>query len=162
MNILSSLFSGLFRASAVPAVATEGETPLPLQPPALKAGDVLCGQVRVLSGDCLVIGGVMLRLAGIEAPRLDAPYGREARYALVRLCAGEVVWAQVQAAEDGSARAVCHLPGGRDLSAEMVRAGLALDVDGTFRRMEPAAARRRFWQADLRQRDTGAAAAAAA
>jgi micrococcal nuclease len=52
--------------------------------------------------------------------------------------------------------AECFLPDGRDLAAELVRCGLALDWSkfsgGKYRHLEPADARRRLWRAQARQR----------
>lgn len=159
MSILSSLLGGFHRASAEgpanPAVSPDS----PDRSAAPKSGDVVFGKARVFSGDRLMVDGLSLRLGGIEAPALNEAFGRDARYALVRLCAGEVVWAEIQSVEEGLCVARCKLPDGRDLAAEMVRMGLALDADGGFRRMEPAVARQRLWRIDLAQRERITAAA---
>jgi endonuclease YncB( thermonuclease family) len=46
--------------------------------------------------------------------------------------------------------AVCTLPDGRDLSAEMVKAGLALDWEkfsgGKYRHLEPEGVRKKLWR----------------
>lgn len=51
--------------------------------------------------------------------------------------------------------AQCLLPDGRDLAAELVRCGLALDwpefSGGKYRHLEPAEARRKLWHAQARQ-----------
>lgn len=51
--------------------------------------------------------------------------------------------------------AECFLPDGRDLAAELVKAGLALDwpkfSGGKYRHLEPPDARRKLWRANLRQ-----------
>lgn len=163
MSILSSLFGGFFGVSADPCAASPAVSadPLPLSDAlrSPKPGDVVFGKARVFSGDRLIVDGLSLRLGGIEAPALDEAFGREARYALVRLCAGEVVWAEVERIDDGLCIARCNLPDGRDLAAEMVRAGLALDAGGGLRRHEPSGARKRLWRTDLAQRERVAAAA---
>jgi endonuclease YncB( thermonuclease family) len=47
-------------------------------------------------------------------------------------------------------------PDGRDLSVEMVAAGLAIDwpkfSGGKYRHLEPPDARKRMWRADARQK----------
>jgi endonuclease YncB( thermonuclease family) len=52
--------------------------------------------------------------------------------------------------------AQCFLPDGRDLAAELVRLGLALDwakfSGGQYRHLEPADARRKLWRGDVRQK----------
>ena len=52
--------------------------------------------------------------------------------------------------------AECFLPDGRDLAAELVRSGLALDwrkfSGGKYRHLEPEDARRKLWRAQARQR----------
>lgn len=86
------------------------------------------GHCWVIDGDTIVINKVNIRLAGIDAPELDHPYGQQAKRALMALCRGQVV----TAVTDGSASyertvATCTLEYGRDLAAEMVKSGLALD-----------------------------------
>jgi endonuclease YncB( thermonuclease family) len=69
-----------------------------------------------------------LRLAGIDAPELDHPWGQQSKWALVHLCKGQTVTARIKP-EVSYDRMVaeCFLPDGRDLGAELVRSGLALD-----------------------------------
>lgn len=118
---------------------------------------VLRGRCWVIDGDTVVIDQTHIRLAGIDAPEIDQPYGRNAKQALIALCRGQVV----TAVTDGSssyerAVATCRLEDGRDLSAEMVKAGLALDwrkhSGGRYRHLEVEGARKRLWRVDARQR----------
>lgn len=114
------------------------------------------GKCWVIDGDTIVIDRVHIRLAGIDAPELDQPYGKQAKYALVRLCKDQVVTAITDGAvSHNRVVARCLLPDGRDLAAEMVKAGLAIDwgkhSGGTYRHLETADARQRLWQAKLRQ-----------
>lgn len=122
-----------------------------------QAETVLRGQCWVIDGDTIVINKVRLRLAGIDAPELDHPWGQRSKWALVQLCKGQIVTAQVKP-EQSYDRLVaqCFLPDGRDLAAELVRSGLALDwpnfSGGKYRHLEPPEARRKLWRAAARQR----------
>ena len=98
-----------------------------------------------------------IRLAGIDAPEIDHPYGQNAKRALMNLCRGQVV----TAVTDGStsyerAVATCTLEDGRDLSAEMVRAGLALDwgkhSGGRYRHLEVEGIRKKLWRVEARHK----------
>ncbi len=117
---------------------------------------MLEGRAWVTDGDTIMIDGVTIRLFGIDAPEMDHPYGKVARSALIRMCKGQ----RVRAEFDGSAShdrlvARCYLEDGRDISAEMVRAGLALDwpkhSGGAYRSLEQPDARKRMWRIDARQ-----------
>jgi endonuclease YncB( thermonuclease family) len=120
-----------------------------IQPP-------LTGTAWVVDGDTIVIDGVSIRLFGIDAPEMDHPYGRNARRHMIDLCRGR----RIRAEFDGSTShdrlvARCFLPDGRDLSAEMVRAGLALDWPkysrGVYRALEQPGERQRLWRIVARQ-----------
>lgn len=117
----------------------------------------IVGRAWVIDGDTIDISGTRIRLAGIDAPELGDPYGNKAKFFLVNMCQGQ----QVRAVFDGElsyerAVATCFLPDGRDLSAEMVKAGMALDwrkfSGGKYRSLEPPDARKRLWRCDARQR----------
>lgn len=118
---------------------------------------VLCGYCWVVDGDTIVIGDVSIRLAGIDAPELDHPWGRQSKWALVKMCKGQKITARLKP-ELSYDRVVaeCYLPDGRDLAAELVSQGLALDwprfSGGKYRHLEPADARKKLWRADARQR----------
>ena len=118
---------------------------------------IIKGHCWVIDGDTIVINKVQIRLAGIDAPELDHPYGQNAKRMLIGLCRGKVV----TAITDGStsherAVAVCHLADGRDLSAEMVKAGLALDwgkySGGRYRHMEVDGIRKKLWRVDAKHK----------
>ncbi len=114
------------------------------------------GKCYVVDGDTITIAGKNIRLFGIDAPEMDHPYGKPAKWALYRLTRDSEVRAVVQADDHhGRIVATCFLPDGRDLSAEMVRAGMAIDwkkySGGAYRHLEPADARRKLWRADARQ-----------
>lgn len=118
---------------------------------------IIRGHCWVIDGDTIVINKVHIRLAGIDAPELDHPYGQNAKRALMNLCRGQVV----TAVTDGStsherAVATCTLEDGRDLSAEMVRAGLALDwgkhSGGRYRHLEVEGIRKKLWRVEARHK----------
>jgi endonuclease YncB( thermonuclease family) len=110
----------------------------------------------VIDGDTIIIDDVHIRIAGIDAPELDHPWGQRAKWAMVQLCKGQVVTARLRP-EMSYDRVVaeCTLPDGRDLAAELVRSGLALDwpkfSGGKYRHLETPDARRKLWRANIRQ-----------
>jgi len=118
---------------------------------------IIRGHCWVIDGDTIVINKIHIRLAGIDAPEIDHPYGQNAKRALMNLCRGQVV----TAVTDGStsherAVATCTLEDGRDLSAEMVRAGLALDwgkhSGGRYRHLEVEGIRKKLWRVEARHK----------
>lgn len=118
---------------------------------------ILQGSAFVIDGDTIVIQKTQIRLFGVDAPELDHPYGKKAKWALVMLCKGQTVRAEVTDI-DGHGRTVakCYLQDGSDLSAEMVKQGLAIDwpkfSDGRYRALEVPDARKKLWLADARQK----------
>lgn len=146
---------GPLSGAALPTEERRGYTPTAAS--AVRQGGVLEGSAWVTDGDTIVIDGITIRLFGIDAPELDHPYGRNARSTLIGLCKGQ----RVRAEFDGGAShdrpvARCHLRDGRDLSAEMVRAVMALDwpkySGGVYGALEPPGARERMWRIDARQK----------
>lgn len=118
---------------------------------------ILSGPAWVIDGDTIVIDRINIRLAGIDAPELDHPWGQKSKWALVALTRGRRVTAHVTG-EMSYDRVVarCLLDDGRDLAAELVRQGLAIDwpkySGGCYRALEPEGVRKRLWRADARQR----------
>ena len=115
------------------------------------------GPARIVDGDTIVIKKTQIRLFGIDAPELDHPYGQKAKWALVGLCKGQAVRAEILEKDvHGRTVAKCFLPDGRDLSSEMVKQGLAIDwpkfSGGKYSHLEVADARRKMWLADARQK----------
>lgn len=115
------------------------------------------GRCWVIDGDTIVINRTHIRLVGIDAPELDHRYGQSAKRVLTRLCKGRIVTAIC----DGSSSyervvALCQLEDGTDLSAEMVKAGFALDwrkySGGKYRHLEAEGLRQKLWRVDARQR----------
>ena len=114
------------------------------------------GSARVTDGDTIVIKKTQIRLFGIDAPELNHPYGQKAKWAMVRLCKGQKIRAEITDVDAyGRTVARCYLPDGRDLSAELVKQGLAIDwpkfSGGVYRSLEVEDARRKMWLANARQ-----------
>jgi micrococcal nuclease len=129
---------------ATVAVAVAGETSL-------------SGKCWVIDGDTIDIGGNRIRLAGIDAPEMDHPYGKSARSALIRMCSGHVIRAEFHGTLSHQRNmATCYLPDGRDLSAEMVKIGMAIDwpkySGGKYREFEVEGIRKKLWGCDARQK----------
>ena len=84
--------------------------------------EVISGRCHVIDGDTIVIGKQHIRFAGVDAPELNKPYGKQAKWALVELCKGQNVTAYLTG-ETSYDRVVakCFLDDGRDLAAEMVK-----------------------------------------
>lgn len=118
---------------------------------------MISGPARIVDGDTLVIKKTQIRLFGVDAPEMNHPYGKKAKWELVKLCKGQTVRAETTD-QDAHGRTVakCTLPDGRDLSAEMVKAGLAIDwpkySGGKYRPLEVPDARKKMWLADARQK----------
>ena len=109
----------------------------------------ISGTCWVIDGDTIAIGKQKIRLAGINAPELNEPYGKQAKWAMVNLCKGQNVTAYLTG-ETSFDRVVakCFLDDGRDLAAEMVKLELALDIpmfpDADYKHLETPNARRKL------------------
>ncbi|SNS51900.1 thermonuclease family protein [Antarctobacter heliothermus] len=118
---------------------------------------VIEGPAYVVDGDTVVVRKTQIRLYGIDAPEMNHPFGKKAKWALIRMCKGQSVQAEILS-QDAHGRTVarCHLPDGRDLSAEMVKQGLAIDwpkfSGGVYSKFEIPNARKKMWLADARQK----------
>lgn len=123
----------------------------------LHQSQILTGVVYVTDGDTIKIKKTQVRLFGIDAPELNHPYGKKAKWALHKLCKGHIVRAEITE-EDKYGRTVarCYLADGRDLSAEMVKQGLAIDwpkfSGGEYQDLETPDARKKLFLADARQK----------
>jgi len=110
---------------------------------------ILKGRCYVIDGDTVIIENTKIRLAGVDAPELDRPWGRKAKWAMVEICKGQVISAKLNG-ERSHDRFVgtCYLPDGRDIGAELIKLGLALDWEqhsgGKYRHLEPKGARQRL------------------
>lgn len=141
----------LYRPTPKPAPFNEKTAREALEKPVLR------GTAYVVDGDTLTIAKTQIRLFGVDAPELDHPYGKKAKWALVKLCKGQSIRAEVTEVDThGRTVARCYLPDGRDLSAEMVKQGLAIDwakfSGGAYRSMELPDVRQKLWLADARQK----------
>ena len=140
--------------SPPPTPATQST---PVGPPQPTLETTLTGKCSVVDGDTIRIGKVSLRLAGIDAPELDHPWGQKAKWELIHLVKGQVITAKIDPDMSYDRLvATCYLPDGRDLSAEMVKRGLALDwpkfSGGKYKHLEPEGVRKKHWKAAARQR----------
>ncbi len=118
---------------------------------------VLKGLAYVFDGDTMVIQKTQIRLFGVDAPEINHPYGQKAKWALVSLCKGQTVHAETIEQDDhGRVVARCYLQDGRDLSAEMVNLGLAIDwpkfSGGKYQALEVPELRKKLWLVDARQK----------
>jgi len=96
----------------------------------------IAGMTRVTDGDTLRMGQTRIRLFGIDAPEgkqscerdgLAWLCGQEAGKYLREMVAGQTLTCQEKDRDRyGRSVAMCRLPDGRDIGAEMVAAGMAL------------------------------------
>ncbi len=137
---------------AKPASPPSGRTYCPPVKPT-----IITGVPYVTDGDSLIIKKVEIRLFGVDAPEMKHPYGNKAKWAMFGLCKGQQVRAEVVGTDThGRTVAKCYLPDGRDLSAEIVKLGLAIDwpkfSGGVYKSLEVPDARKKMWLADARQK----------
>ena len=117
----------------------------------------LSGKCYVIDGDTIVVAKTRIRLAGIDAPELDHPWGQKSKSAVISMCLGQTITVKITG-EPSYDRVVarCFLPDGRDIAAELVKAGLAIDwpkfSGGRYRDLEPEGIRKKLWRADAKQR----------
>ncbi len=167
--ILRFIFRVLFRSSRKktivihqekwkPSTRSQGYTRANSRPPEATQQTqlVLKGKCRVIDGDTIVISSTRIRIAGIDAPELDHPWGKNSKFALINMCKGQVVTAAIKETDTHDrVVAKCYLPDGRDLAAELVKLGLALDwpkySGGEYSRFEPQGIRKKLWRAAARQ-----------
>ena len=110
---------------------------------------IISGKCHVIDGDTIAIGKQKIRLAGIDAPELHNPYGKQAKWKMVEICKGQNITAYLTG-ETSYDRVVakCFLDDGRDIAEEIVKAGLALDIphfpNADYKRFEPPGVRRKL------------------
>ena len=107
------------------------------------------GKCYVIDGDTIAIRRTKIRIAGINAPELDQPYGRKSKWGMVTICKGQIisVYPTGETTYDRIV-ATCYLPDGRDIGAELIKQGLALDLPkfsgGKYQNLETEEARRKL------------------
>lgn len=132
----------------------------PYKPPTRRANEqvrlpvypevgVLEGKYHVIDGDTIVIKRTKIRLAGVDAPELDKPWGQKSKWAMVQIVKGQVVTAKLNGERSHDRLvATCYLPDGRDIGAELIGQGLALDWSkfsgGKYKHLEPKGVRRKL------------------
>ena len=109
----------------------------------------LRGRCHVIDGDTIVIKRQKIRLAGIDAPELDDPYGQKAKWAMVEICRNQEITVRLTGERSYDRLVgICFREDGRDIGAELVRRGLALDwpmfLGGRYRGCEPPGSRSRI------------------
>ena len=115
----------------------------------------LAGAATVVDGDSLRVGGVMIRLKGVDAPELHQtceregrPYrcGEEARRALAHLAERDGLSCEIEGKDRYDRSLARCAAAGVDLGSAMVEGGHAVAY-GDYRREEAAAraARRGLW-----------------
>lgn len=114
------------------------------------------GKCMVIDGDTIIVKKQRIRLFGIDAPELEHPWGKKSKWTLIGLCKGKVITIEPRDhLSYDRIVAKCLLPDGTDLSAEMVRRGMAIDwpefSGGVYLKFEPEGVRNRHWRADARQ-----------
>jgi len=118
------------------------------------------GRAWVIDGDTIKIGQTKIRLAGIDAPELDDPYGQQSKWAMVAICKGQEIRAELTGERSYDRFvATCYLPDGSDIGAELIRRGLALDggwySKGKYRSLEPQGIRWKLRHAYKRKQKAG-------
>lgn len=124
---------------------------------AVNTETVIRGKAYVIDGDTIDIAGNRIRLFGIDAPELDHPFGQNSKWTLVRLCKDQTIRAVIEGELSHDRHvAKCFLDDGRDLSAEMVKVGMAVDwpkfSGGKYAHLEPPGIRKKLWRCDARQK----------
>ena len=56
---------------------------------------IISGKCHVIDGDTIAIGKQKIRLAGIDAPELNKPFGKKAMWTLVELCKDQNITAKL-------------------------------------------------------------------
>nr|WP_170342965.1 thermonuclease family protein [Ruegeria arenilitoris] len=138
------------RGHQKPPQASTRNRAIPRQQPSVAPSNrVLTGRAYVIDGDTIIVRGTKIRLAGIDAPELDMPWGLKAKWTMVEICRGQEITVKLNG-ETSYDRLVGigYLPNGQDIGAELVKRRLALDLPffskGRYRHLEPTGARERL------------------
>jgi micrococcal nuclease len=109
---------------------------------ALASEQTVRGPARVVDGDTIKVGSVVVRLKGIAAPERAEPGGAEATDAMRRLVGSREVQCELTGERTHGREVGYCSAGGTDLNGEMVRGGWALSCPRYSRRyvgLEPKA-----------------------
>lgn len=105
----------------------------------------LQGEAYVADGQTLVIAGTPLQLDGIDVPERRSAAGQAARAAVQSIVDGHTVLCRSGGDRHGMTILATCTYDGRDLAAELVARGLALDCaamsEGRYRALEPEGVR---------------------
>lgn len=94
---------------------------------------ILTGRADVIDAERLKIGEADLRLFGVIAPQLSAPYGPQARVLLDRLAdTGDMTCSIRDRDREGRFMVTCRSSDNTDLSLELLRRGLAVTARGSL------------------------------
>jgi endonuclease YncB( thermonuclease family) len=94
----------------------------------------LSGVPRIVDGDTFEVDGVRVRLSGLHAPERHEPGGAEAAAFMRSLTAGQTVTCEISGGDRyGRAVAICYLPAGRDVAAELAAGYVAAGVLSAMR-----------------------------
>ena len=133
--------------------------PKPIKQPV--STDPITGGCWVIDGDTIHIGNHKIRFQGMNAPELDEPYGKQAKWALHKLVKGKTITAYPNG-EKSYDRIVakCFLEDGTDLGGEMVKMGFALDLpnypDADYKHLETPASRKKLSRKPPKNKDAEA------
>jgi endonuclease YncB( thermonuclease family) len=99
---------------------------------AADAGTVSGPATKVVDGDTLWVGGVKIRLNGVDAPEMDTDLGRRARLAMYEIVDGRQLACDLSGAKSYDRLVgVCTLTtgpqAGSDVGAVLIMQGFALD-----------------------------------
>lgn len=97
--------------------------------PLILAAVFLCAQPRTIDGDTFACrDGTRVRSWGIQAPERSDPGGPASTAAMANMLAGQTLTCTIKGPDSYQRKvALCTLPDGRDVAAEMIRSGHAVE-----------------------------------
>lgn len=129
---------------------------LGVQAPPEETPEKLFGKSFVVTGDQLRVAGQAIHLFGVIAPKLSDPYGKNAKWKMFEFTKGKMVSVQLTNGKVGeNTVGKCYLEDGTYLSAELVKAGLALDWQhcsgGVYKSIEPSGVKKKLRKTNIKQ-----------
>lgn len=110
----------------------------------------VAGDVHIVDGETLVISGMPVGLAGVDAPSAETVEGQAARAAMQALTDGRLVTCRISGKTGDWRRTGVCFADGEDVGAALIAEGFALDCprtsEGRYRRLEPSDSRTRLPQ----------------